>query len=318
MMRAMNHLKADGFVMARSTRGTYVVDRPPHLSRFGLVFATDDERFGGSEWNQFWTVLVGEASVIGRSQEIELPVFFAVTDSDSKGYRDLERDLAADRLGGLIVVGRADLLNQQLILDARVPKLAIYGGELEGTPRIYIDRQSFLDQSLDALKAEGVDRVALLASYLPAWSKFTEAAEARGMQTRRYWQHAGWGDEVSRLVELLFSPDQRCVPDGLVIADDNLVNQTVVGLLRAGIGVPEQLKLVAHCNWPAPLPSSLPAVRLGFDVNELLRRCVETLLRQRHGEKVEAVQLLPARVEPAAASPDFAFQPAGRGMSPIA
>ena len=298
LMRAMNHLKQDGFVQARSTRGTYVCEHPPHLSRFGLVFATDPQRFGGLEWNHFWSVLASRAPVIGRSERRKCPLFYAVADPQSEGHAALKRDLASERLGGLIVVGREDVLEEPLLRKAEVPKVAIHDGELPGTPRLYVDRPSFLDRALDELKARGAQRVALLTSHLAAWPGFTAAAQAKGLETRPSWQQAGWGDAVSPLMQLLFCPDHPRVPDGLVIADDNLVGAAIGGLMQSGIRVPEQLKLVAHCNWPAPLPSSLPAVRLGYDVDELLHRCVDTLVRLRRGESVEAVQHLPARLGP--------------------
>src|SRR5262245_24538533 len=38
---AVDRLKKDGFVIARGRQGTFVADHPPHLHRYGLVFATD-------------------------------------------------------------------------------------------------------------------------------------------------------------------------------------------------------------------------------------------------------------------------------------
>src|SRR5437773_10598848 len=38
LQQALNRLIADGFVRVESGRGTFVVDTPPYLARYGLVF----------------------------------------------------------------------------------------------------------------------------------------------------------------------------------------------------------------------------------------------------------------------------------------
>jgi DNA-binding LacI/PurR family transcriptional regulator len=79
---------------------------------------------------------------------------------------------------------------------------------------------------------------------------------------------------------LLFSQDDR--PDGLIIMDDNLVESTVAGIVDARVVVPDQLKIVAHCNWPIPSTQLLPCTMLGFEAAEFLDYAIQTIdaLRQ--------------------------------------
>jgi len=44
-------------------------------------------------------------------------------------------------------------------------------------------------------------------------------------------------------------------PDALVVADDNLVTCATQGIAASGVQVPGELDVVAHCNFPHPLPA---------------------------------------------------------------
>ncbi len=82
-------------------------------------------------------------------------------------------------------------------------------------------------------------------------------------------------------------------PDGLIITDDNLVEHATDGLLAAGIRVPDELTVIAHTNFPWPTPSHVPAIRLGFDVRDVLAACLDCIDRQRRGETPAAATHVP-------------------------
>ena len=54
VQQAMSELARDGFIESRGTLGTFVVDRPPHLSNYALVFV---HRPGHRGFPRFWTAL---------------------------------------------------------------------------------------------------------------------------------------------------------------------------------------------------------------------------------------------------------------------
>ena len=60
LSRVLRQLKNAGFVYASSTRGTFVVDRPPHSHRYALVFKQQPDSPG---WNWFWRMLANQAVV---------------------------------------------------------------------------------------------------------------------------------------------------------------------------------------------------------------------------------------------------------------
>ena len=53
VQRVFDVLASDGFIVAQGRRGTFVCDRPPHLTHYGLVFPYRDrpER----PWPRFWS-----------------------------------------------------------------------------------------------------------------------------------------------------------------------------------------------------------------------------------------------------------------------
>jgi DNA-binding LacI/PurR family transcriptional regulator len=90
-------------------------------------------------------------------------------------------------------------------------------------------------------------------------------------------------ETARNLIHLLMQGAER--PDALLIADDNLVEHATAGLVAAGVRVPDDLEVVAHCNFPHPTPSVLPVRRLGYDAREVMKACVESIDIQRRDGK---------------------------------
>ena len=47
--------------------------------------------------------------------------------------------------------------------------------------------------------------------------------------------------------------------------------------------MPDELEVVAHCNFPCPSPGILPVKRIGYDAREVLAACLAELESQRVG-----------------------------------
>jgi DNA-binding LacI/PurR family transcriptional regulator len=91
-------------------------------------------------------------------------------------------------------------------------------------------------------------------------------------------------ESARNCVHLLMHPGQTERPDALLITDDNLVEHATAGLVAAGVSVPGDLDVVAHCNFPWPAPSVLPVQRLGFDAREILAACLASIDELRQGQ----------------------------------
>ena len=67
--------------------------------------------------------------------------------------------------------------------------------------------------------------------------------------------------------------------------------------MDAGVKVPDELEVVAHCNFPWSTPSSIPVHRLGFDAREVLRAALNCIDAMGRRELVPSVTHIPARFE---------------------
>jgi hypothetical protein len=100
------------------------------------------------------------------------------------------------------------------------------------------------------------------------------------------------------LTRLLLRPEAGGRPDALLITDDNLVDHALAGLVAEGLRVPDDVEVVAHCNFPCPLPSVLNVRRLGFDADAVLTACIRVIDQQRAGAAVpQRTPLLPMFAE---------------------
>jgi DNA-binding LacI/PurR family transcriptional regulator len=117
------------------------------------------------------------------------------------------------------------------------------------------------------------------------------------MMTRSHWwqvAHAKAMESSYQVISLLFNKMNGDLPDALIIADDNLVEGATQALADSGA---QDVKVMAHCNFPLPAPAGYPVERVGFDARELLRVCIQTMAAHNAGEPMPEEVLIPARLE---------------------
>jgi DNA-binding LacI/PurR family transcriptional regulator len=120
------------------------------------------------------------------------------------------------------------------------------------------------------------------------------------MTIRPHWVqgvHLAAPQLARNCAQLLMHAGQDERPDALIISDDNLVEFATAGLIAAGVRVPDDLEVVAHCNFPWPTPSVVPVKRLGYEVSRVLKACLESIDLQRGGEAAPAATVIPAVFE---------------------
>ena len=287
---ALDRLGRDGFVVARGRQGTFVAERPPHLFNFGLVFPTTPSSPG---WAKHWTALSNEA----HAMEADTPRRFKLYHGIESGPENptltaLINDARAQRLAGVIFTAPPSFLGASpLIQERAVPmvSMSIDGGSFPGMPSVTLDYRSLVDKALDDLAARGAKRVACLMISQMGEAFINQVVDgivARGMRTRREWMQGmpiSPGIWVSQLAMLLMQGPSHERPDGLFIADDNLIEPATAGIVSAGITDPRDLKITAHCNFPWPVPSHFPVRRVGFDMRQTLRSACDLIERARAG-----------------------------------
>lgn len=292
MQRALDQLNRDGFTYGKRRWGTFVTDNPPHLSRYAIVFF--DCPATSPAWMRFWTTLVNEAAKLEQTQMRQLPVFYGVNDhTDSDGYQRLVENVRHRRLAGLIFPARPFPIDgTPAMLDLALPKVSIMspGESHPNVTPVVLDWRSFFEKALEYMASRGRRRIAVLAA--PQQQRriseyLQQGLAARGLETRPYWLQETsqtWVESAQACVHMLLrgSADER--PDGLIIADDNLVEYGAAGAIDAGVQIGQDVDLVAHCNFPSQLPQGLAIKRLGFDARQLLEKSIQIIDRQRRGE----------------------------------
>lgn len=285
---ALDQLVQDGFVNAQGRRGTFVADRPPHTSRYGLVFASRPPAHG--EWLRFWAVMHGVAEAMDHEGPRRISIYYG-NDKGSGGSCDaLSADVKACRLAGLVFASHPGYLDGQAPLEQPgLPRVAVMSNDLPGIAAVNLDSQSYIEKALDYLHARGRRRVAVVFGSHPAdfRRRLIAGIAARGMETRPYWTQIvspNLGEGARNCVHLLMHAGQESRPDGLLVADDNLTEHVVAGLVAAQVCVSVDVDVVMHCNFPWPAASALPVKRLGYDIRQVLRTCLASIDRRRAGE----------------------------------
>jgi DNA-binding LacI/PurR family transcriptional regulator len=275
------------------------------------------QRPGSPGWNRFWDAICREVQRRDADDEPEgpdaarkFPVFFGVTgEPHNKPYRDLRRQVRSGRVAGLIVVGTTDFQMMQMpeLIDGRLPlpRVTIFAKPVADVPTVTIDHDSFIRRSLDAVQQAGSRTVAVLTADNDSFCGYAKAITSRGLKTKPYWHFeasAKGARGVQNLVHLLLDRPPKDRPDALIITDDNLVEAALAGVVASRTVVPDDLCIVTHCNWPEPVTRVLPVTRLGFDVRQVLDRCIDCLDRQREGTTCDPITRVPPLTEREACS----------------
>lgn len=300
---AMARLQRDGYVRSISRQGLFAADHPPHLCHYGLVFA---DHPGTAGWSRVCAALSNEAQRVEVDREgCRFTIYQGIVDpaSGREALRRLRHDVESERLAGLVLYAGTHGLRTQAPFDRDdVPKaylLAAFDAPYQ--PKIETDREQLYLRGLRALADRGRRRVAVidmadLVYRLDHAALFAEA----GLPLHRPWLQAIGRSQpkvVRQLIALLmdYPADQR--PDGIVVADDNLVEHACAGLIDVGVQVGRDLDVVAYCNWPWPVPSVLPVLRIGFDAREMLRKAMGCIDDLRAGRRPPDEQKVPALFE---------------------
>jgi len=293
IQRALDRLIREGFICTRGRNGTFVTNHPPHLFSYGVVFR-DQHRAGRSRYHE---MLEAQALRLQRSGDRKVTIFNGITGhEDTEASRQLLRLVRSHQLAGLILID-GDTFNDTPLLDeAGIFRAAIMSRKVEslGCPIIFPDMTGMVDLALDTLVARGRKRIATLITvpvHLLIGDYLRNAMQARGINTFDRWNQIVPHDvpEAIRNNVLMLMSAGAERPDGLFIVDDNLAEGASSGLIAAGVKVPDDIEVVAHCNFPGSAPAVLPMQRVGFDTWQILETAVNVIDMQRQGERVASV-----------------------------
>lgn len=294
MQHAMDLLLREGFIRVNGRQATYVAEYPPHLFEHAMVFASLPDQ---KPWNRFYRMLANEAQRYrGTSEDPRrIRLHYGVdAHADNLEGRKLANAVQTRRLAGMILPENpfgTGLAAAPCCMLSGVPRVAFAPVPPPEYPAPWgsISLASFHGKALDELARQGCRRIAVLFGHpcVPGTAeRYAQAINGRGLRTHPYWlQMAPYhGPECTRqMVHLLFHAGQQERPDGLLVADDNLVEEALAGVVEAGVRVPSELRIATHCNFPWPLASVVPVTRIGYSSATLVAACLDELAAQRAG-----------------------------------
>lgn len=304
IQKALDQLAQEGFIEAHGRRGTFVSDKPPHLTRYGLVFTSRPPASG--DWNRWWQTLENEARVMNEREGLNWVMYYNVDPRVRTGneYEELAEDVKSHRVAGLLFACHPFIFHNTPVLDhPGVPRIAFTGEPYQpGMGAIQFNGHAQTEKMFGFLRKQGRKKLATLcnASADHQGTDSVKIAKQYGMEARPYWMQGvpllepTWGQNVVHLMMTL-APANR--PDALWIKDDNLIEHACAGLVDAGVRVGKDLDVVAHCNFPWHTPSILPVKRCGFDAREMLRSAIQFIDGKRRKKRVPTTYVLDAYFE---------------------
>jgi DNA-binding LacI/PurR family transcriptional regulator len=270
VLKALDQLKRDEFIRTDGRRGTFVAERPPQLFRYAVVFSEH-------HLSRFSQALFQTTEAIQRETPRRLPAFFGVDGhTDVEDFGRLVADVRARRLAGMIMVSQPGLLRTTpLFEDPELPRVSLVEHpDVPGVASVSLDSDSYIRLAVDQFAKLDCRRVGVLsnAHHSTEWRVQLEAAIAQhGMETRRGWMLAAdvrFPHWVVNTVAALFDGDLR--PDGLLIADDHLVEPATKALMELGVRVPANLRVLAHGNFPCLPANVVPVTWIGYHARNVL------------------------------------------------
>lgn len=292
VQRALNVLKAEGFLRSRGRLGMWVVAGPPHLCRVGVVVP------GREEFSQLWDTIIREVRALDGRNGIQLPLYLQCAYPVGPDYARLLEDIRLRRLAGLMLISAqtaaGPVLDPELLQRAGLPQVVLTGKPSEGTHSVVWEPS--YPAVLAYLRRKGRKRLGLIGTYQCAGIAEAIGREAAsvGLQTEpRLTQLLDSHDRhpATGLAELMLGLPHRQGPDALYILDDHLVTHATLGVLKSGIacGPDKPLEVLAAVNFPNLPSAHVPVTFHGYDIHALMTRAMAVMAACLRGEAQPAV-----------------------------
>lgn len=285
IQNALENLNKEGFVITKNRCGSFVAEQAPHLTHFALLFCQMKE---AAEKNHFCRALAKAVQGFNKTFKIDLHYGFEGADG-AQQYWELTEAVKKRRLAGLLFASPPNIYKNTPILDVPdIPKSAFMSSKSSfNIPTVSVDTDGFLQKACKFIKEHGCQRVAVISSTLQAPSiipKIQIKFKSAGINVYPDWLLGADTRTPSctkTLARLLMSGSIDSRPDCLFVTDDNILLPISEALKELAITPPQDIQLIAHCNYPWPTPSVVPAVRLGYSMTE----CIQAMMEQIHDQQ---------------------------------
>ena len=296
VQRAMDRLRAEGFVESRGRGGTFVAQTPPHLSRYALIFGPGDE----APHSRFRQALVQAAEAVnGRLHDRRLVVHTGVAPGHrTQAYDQLIDQVCTHCFAGLLLALPPKFLRGSPLVEAPgLPRVTISRATpTYGIPRLHPDPAAWVRRAAHRCLQHRRTRVAILGPIAQdAEAVLDQDPLAHAMHTPTGWRLdlPPRGERAARRVVQLLLANQNDRPDALLVTDDHLLQPTLDAIHDAGLREGRDILVVGHANFPALTDVGGGVQRLGFDAAQLLHAAIDMINAQSRGRSCEDQPLDP-------------------------
>jgi len=287
VLRAMDRLAHEGVLVVRGRLGTFVANHPPHLSTFGLAFPTrptHDEAWA----SRFYSAITQEWHRLGGASR-RTSIYFGIAPTGSPDeIARLIADMREHRLAGLFLAAAKVSLPVIAEHAGSMPLVGI-GAASSSCVAVHFSPDAWAARAAQWLAARGRKRIAMVHSAMQTpetVAVMVRTIEAHGLSTRAPWMqaaHPACPSWARNCTHLLMDRPAENRPDGLLVTDESLVEDAVRGLVEVGVRVAVDLDVVAHCNFPRPVPAMVPVRHLGYDIGRMLAGALDIMEARRRG-----------------------------------
>ncbi|MBA3686421.1 MAG: GntR family transcriptional regulator [Planctomycetes bacterium] len=298
LQRAVDRLSEQGYLIARGSAGTFVTEHLPDRACCALVLTEDPEH---APINQFFATLLRESRAWSDAAGWRFEPWF--DHGTGPAHERLCERVADGAIAGLLFASLPYRFDHSPLLTAPVPRVAI--GRLPpdcdvanfAASLIHLRSAGVIEGICADFAKAGRRRFAAITGPGSAGEAQAGLAAARkaGLDARIEWwlelPNAPNAVSCARVVaHLLCSGRPEDRPDCLLISDDNLVPAVTAGILDAGLA-PADIQVVAHANFPDPIPSAVPCRRYGYDGRSILATALAEIGRLRDGQPRRSVEV---------------------------
>ncbi|MFZ2657872.1 MAG: GntR family transcriptional regulator [Victivallales bacterium] len=268
----IKRLNNAGFVISKERSGVFVAEKPPLPGRFALLLPK--KALAGNRFLQTIIKIIEEERAKRKVKFDIFPNFEPHVDNSD--YKRLISGIYKMRIGGMAYIAMDPLpVECELLHFPGIPVINIASG-------FAFDMKAYVDKSCDYLLSRNKKRIAVFfLGGSRMIDKFIDKRNNSDMESPDHWFIQVDPRGAGTISRLLFDFPREKRPNGLIITDDNLVDLVLNGVFLSGVKVPEELEIVAHCNWPNPVTSAIPVKRLGYDVREYVSIFTGRLLDSR-------------------------------------
>jgi GntR family transcriptional regulator len=297
-------LVGTGHLVTRGRNGTFVSAAPPCRSRLALLLPRAENEDAG--FSCFWQSLADAAATLEGTGGYTVEVFTGPRlQAGSPSYLRLLAELEQRLIGGLILVATPAMYARTPVQAAAVPQIYLGSEAHPGQLCVLAEQHTFRRAMIATMVATGCRRPVVVGGSQrfgnrAECDRWLELAREAGLVLRD--EHL-LGIDIAhpvmaeRLIRLLCAAGPGLRPDGLLVADDNLLDACQQGLAAAGVRIGRDIQVAAHLNRPTRLQID-PQVRpVAFDTGSMLHAAIG-LIRVRQAGKGPTEAAIAIEAEP--------------------